>query len=101
MLSAVRLKEAKALLNAGLPDGAYYLAGYAVECALKAWIAKSTLRYDFPDKQRATKSYPHNLTQLVLAAKLDSELSVLLNTDSLFRVQFGDQSSSVGVSGGV
>jgi hypothetical protein len=29
-LSTVRVKEAKALLNAGLYDGAYYLAGYAV-----------------------------------------------------------------------
>jgi hypothetical protein len=27
------LKEAKALLTLGLHDGAYYLAGYAVECA--------------------------------------------------------------------
>ena len=35
-----RLAEAKALLAAGFPAGAYYLAGYAVECALKACIAK-------------------------------------------------------------
>jgi hypothetical protein len=32
-LSKVRLKEATALLELGLFDGAYYLAGYAVECA--------------------------------------------------------------------
>jgi HEPN domain-containing protein len=51
-LSNVRLKEAKALLGAGLWDGAYYLAGYAVECALKACIAKQTQRYEFPDKKR-------------------------------------------------
>ena len=30
-LSRIRLKEAKALLDLGLWDGAYYLAGYAVE----------------------------------------------------------------------
>lgn len=41
-LSRVRLKEATALLKLGLFDGAYYLAGYAVECALKACIAKAT-----------------------------------------------------------
>ncbi len=35
-LSKVRLKEATALLKAGLFGGAYYLAGYAVECALKS-----------------------------------------------------------------
>jgi HEPN domain-containing protein len=32
------------LLEAGLYAGAYYLAGYAVECALKACIAKKTAR---------------------------------------------------------
>jgi hypothetical protein len=41
-LSDLRLHESKALLTAGLPQGAYYLAGYAVECALKACIAKRT-----------------------------------------------------------
>jgi len=34
-LARMRLAEANALLTAGLPDGAYYLAGYAVECALR------------------------------------------------------------------
>jgi hypothetical protein len=85
LLSAVRLKEAKALLKAGFPDGAYYLAGYSVECALKACIAKSTQRYDFPDKTRASESYTHNLTQLVKTAKLDATLTTLLNIDILFR----------------
>jgi len=49
-LSRVRLKEATALMQAGFFDGAYYLAGYAVECAIKACIAKGTRRYEFPDK---------------------------------------------------
>jgi len=30
-LALIRLKEAKALLDKGLYDGAYYLCGYAVE----------------------------------------------------------------------
>jgi HEPN domain-containing protein len=51
-LSRVRLSEARALFKAGLPDGAYYLAGYAVECALKACIAKETQRYEFPEKSQ-------------------------------------------------
>ena len=49
-LSALRLKEAKALL--GYFHGAYYLTGYAAECALKACIAKRTQKYNFPDKHR-------------------------------------------------
>ena len=44
------LKRQKALLDGGYPAGAYYLMGYAVECALKACIAKQTKRYDFPPK---------------------------------------------------
>jgi len=43
-LSTIRLKEATALLKAGLFDGSYYLAGYSVECALKACIAPGTQR---------------------------------------------------------
>lgn len=55
-LSKARLIEAKALLRLGLNDGAYYLAGYAVECAIKACIAKGSLRHEFPDKRRADSS---------------------------------------------
>ena len=64
------MKEAKALLNSGMPDGAYYLAGYAVECALKACIAKETKRHEFPDKKRAELSYTHSLRDLVRVAGL-------------------------------
>ena len=31
-LAQLRLREAKALLDGGHAPGAYYLAGYAVEC---------------------------------------------------------------------
>ena len=56
-LSRVRLSEAKSLLQSGFPDGAYYLAGYAVECGLKACTAKAVQRYDFPDKRRRCQLY--------------------------------------------
>ena len=49
-IAELRLRESKALLAAGFPDGAYYLAGYAVECALKACIAKRSQEHDFPEK---------------------------------------------------
>jgi hypothetical protein len=41
-LAAVRLKEARVLLEARCWEGADYLGGYVVECALKACIAKQT-----------------------------------------------------------
>jgi len=66
----MRVKEAKALLSAGLHDGAYYLAGYAVECALKACIAKETRKHEFPDKKRVDDSHTHNLKKLAELAEL-------------------------------
>jgi len=61
------------LLAAGLPDGAYYLAGYAVECALKACIARRTREHDFPEKG-AGKYYSHDLEDLLGFARLKIEL---------------------------
>lgn len=83
-LSRIRAKEAQALLDLGLHDGAYYLAGYAVECALKACIAKETKRYEFPDKRRADSSYTHSLIDLVRIAKLDDSRQELARRDSEF-----------------
>ena len=70
-LALLRLKEAKQLLDAGLPDGAYYLAGYSVECALKACIARKTERFEFPDKARVLASYGHKIPVLLATAGLD------------------------------
>ena len=84
-LSKVRLKESTALLKAGLFDGAYYLAGYAVECALKACIAKETRRFEFPDKKRVDSSYSHNLRELIRIAGLDEALVGRAGSDPVFR----------------
>lgn len=71
-LADVRVAEATALLSlaAPMPDGAYYLGGYAVECALKACIAKLVDRHDFPDKQFVNDSHSHNLESLLKLAGL-------------------------------
>ncbi len=59
------------MLKADLPDGAYYLAGYAVECALKACIAKGIKRHDFPDRGKVNDSHTHNLKDLMRLANLE------------------------------
>jgi hypothetical protein len=51
-LADVRIDEALALLGQGKFDGAYYLAGYAVECGLKACIARLTSQDDYPPKPK-------------------------------------------------
>jgi hypothetical protein len=70
-LADVRIAEAKVLLDAQMWDGAYYLAGYAVECALKACIAKRTQPEDFPDKDKAAKAWTHKIDVLVEVAELE------------------------------
>jgi HEPN domain-containing protein len=64
-LADARVADARTLLNAKRFDAAYYLAGYAIECALKACIATKTERHDFPDKDFARDVYTHNLVDLV------------------------------------
>jgi HEPN domain-containing protein len=73
-LAELRITEAKVLLDNGFYAGAYYLAGYAVECALKACIARLTQQDDFPDRRTVNRSYSHNLTELVDVAQLKTEL---------------------------
>jgi HEPN domain-containing protein len=68
-LAEVRIREAKALLDAQLWDGAYYLAGYAVECALKACIAKRTQAEDYPPRE-TRDYYTHDLNALLKTANL-------------------------------
>ena len=61
----VRFREAQLLLKGGAFQGAYYLAGYAVECALKACIARQIREFDFPDRRLVERAYTHNLPQLL------------------------------------
>ena len=70
-LAELRIAEAKVLLENNCWAGAYYLAGYAVECALKACIAKATRQYDFPDRRMANASHTHNLSSLARTAGLE------------------------------
>jgi HEPN domain-containing protein len=73
-LPAIRIREAQILLDAGSYPGAFYLAGYAVECALKACIAKQTNRFDFPDRELVNSSYTHKLDKLLKVAGLEAAL---------------------------
>ena len=73
-ISQLRVEEAKLLLDNGYFAGAYYLLGYAVECALKARIAKRTQRYDFPDRKMVNDSYTHDLEKLLRVSGLKAEL---------------------------
>ncbi|SHG06548.1 HEPN domain-containing protein [Ornithinibacillus halophilus] len=77
-LAEIRLKEATILFEAKCYAGAYYLAGYVIECALKAWIAKNTKKYDFPDKTIVNQIYTHNVEKLigVIGARVPKEFEI-------------------------
>jgi hypothetical protein len=81
----LRLAEAVALLGLTppMPDAAYYLAGYAIECALKACIAKLTAQHDFPDKSFAVKCFTHKAKELVPLAGLESVMAAAMAKDTI------------------
>ena len=70
-IADVRIEEAAVLLAQGKFDGAYYLAGYAVECGLKACIARLTSQDDYPPKPKFIHDYySHEIDKLVKTAGL-------------------------------
>ena len=84
-LSRARLRDARKLLENGQHDGAYYLTGLAIECALKACISKMTQRYDFPDKKTVNDSWSHDFGGLLKIAGLEALLSSKIVADAGFK----------------
>ncbi len=70
-LARERIREAKILLATKCWSGAYYLAGYAVECGLKAGIIAYLMKTDlFPERKFSEQCWTHNLEQLLAQAGL-------------------------------
>jgi len=83
-LADERAEDALALLNAGRWSAAYYPARYAVECALKACIAKQVKAEDFPDKKLALDSYTHDIQGLAKTADVDAVTKARERADAAF-----------------
>jgi HEPN domain-containing protein len=79
-LSDERIEDAKALLTANRWAGAYYLAGYALECALKSCVLAYVERTGiiFEDKKFAEKCWTHDLENLVKQADLIAERGIAI-----------------------
>jgi HEPN domain-containing protein len=78
ILARLRLREAEALYNAGLYDGSVYLAGYAVELALKARICRLLGVTEYP--LNVGQSFKvHDLEQLRVLAGLSAEIDIAKN----------------------
>lgn len=81
-LANERISDAKVLLAARHWSAAYYLAGYAVECVLKACIAKLMKPEEFPDRAFAEKCWTHNLPQLLGLARLKDYREAAMRADT-------------------
>ena len=81
-LATVRIADARALLAARRWSAAYYLAGYSVECGLKACVLvrlTAEPEVTFDDRKFSEKCWTHNLSQLVdlagLTVALDADMA--------------------------
>lgn len=72
-LSECRLREAKLLQENKLHSGAYYLAGYAIELAIKAIIARQFKADVFPDKSLANNLFVHDFQKLLNVSGISTE----------------------------
>lgn len=84
-LAEDRLAEARVLAGAGHHSGAYYLAGYAIECALKARIAGRFKADEIPDRKLVEAAYTHNLAELLRLSGLADELASAMQVDPALR----------------
>lgn len=74
-----RIVDAKVLIDGGRFDAGYYVAGYSVECGLKACIANLLKAEAFPEKSFASAIYIHDLKKLIdfagLKALFDADIA--------------------------
>lgn len=87
-LAETRLEDARVLLAAERHGAAYYLAGYAVECGLKAVIAQSFRAAVIPDRNFVQKIHTHDLSALLVLAGLKSALDQRVRLDTMFEANW-------------
>jgi hypothetical protein len=86
-LAEDRILDAEVLLAAGRWSGAYYLAGYAVEAALKACVVARVAAEPgviFESKKFGADCWTHDLEKLVALAELKAALVADLAVNQSF-----------------
>ena len=82
------LVDAKTLLDDHRWASAYYLAGYAVECGLKACVlvrVAATAEVIFDDRKFSEKCWTHNVAELVKLAGLEATRVADVTANRAFR----------------
>jgi len=88
-LAQEKLDDATALIADSRWSNGYYIAGYAVELALKACIAKVFKADTIPDKDLVNATYSHNFRSLAGTAGLSAELRDREQADANFAANWG------------
>lgn len=83
-LVSTRLDDAQALFAARRFAGAYYIAGYSVECGIKVVIAKQFKARDIPNKKKVVDIHTHSLGKLISEADLKVALDVEIKGRTTF-----------------
>jgi HEPN domain-containing protein len=92
-LAEERLADAQALLASKRYGAAYYIVGYAVECGLKACIAKLTRAEDFYDKKLAQNIFKHDLKELASHARFSAIVDQVGQSDPAFAANWAQVSA--------
>jgi HEPN domain-containing protein len=75
-LAQLRFDDAALLLGAGRSSSAYYLAGYAIELALKGCISRLIQPEVIPEKAFINAIYTHRLDSLLATAGLLPQFNI-------------------------
>jgi HEPN domain-containing protein len=86
-----RSRDAQVLITAGQWSGAYYLAGYAVECGLKSCVLRrvaGTPELIFLDRRYSEKCWTHDLDDLIDLADLAADRALAVAADVALRTNW-------------
>lgn len=88
MLAEARVADAEVLLNASRWPAAYYLLGYAVECALKVCASEQFREHEVPEKKIVIDFYTHELDKLLSISGIKATLEAKTAAEPDFRVNW-------------
>jgi len=72
-------------------SAAYYLGGYAVECGLKACIARQIRAYEYPPRRNFSNDlFSHKFKELVPIAQLNTALTTERRTNPQFAANWSE-----------
>ncbi len=85
LIANARLRSANFLIKAGDWDGAVYMMGYVLECALKAAACKALRLGEYPENKKTHSHFmTHSLDQLLVLSGM-SDLFNILASNEVFK----------------